>query len=125
MPATYDVCRYMLLPGDLIQIDPDHDAFLGGCVLFVDELQPNFVYCHVATPQGALPYRVPYEKFTVIGPPCFIPSTLSEQRSAAYAANQKAQREGVITYLYAGSSTPLPDIEPVNDDASTIDSDGA
>lgn len=56
-------------PGDVIQIDPEHDEAFGGCLAVVEEVKSWGVsLCGVQIPaKGIAYYRVPHGKYAVIG----------------------------------------------------------
>jgi len=58
-------------PGDVIQIDPEHDPVFGGCFAIVEEVKlwgVNLCGCPIPSGDGRVAYyRVPHGAYAVIG----------------------------------------------------------
>lgn len=55
-------------PGDVVQINPDHDLKFGGCFMLVEEVAPWGFQGFVQIPaRGKAYYRVPRESCIYIG----------------------------------------------------------
>lgn len=59
-----------IVPGDIVQIDPEHNDLFGGCFMVVSEVKPWGVQGYVTIPKDGprqAYYRVPRGKFEVVG----------------------------------------------------------
>ena len=61
--------EYLPRPGDVIQIDPEHDETFGGCFATIDEVASWGCKCHFQVPgkEGVAHYRAAHGHFKVIG----------------------------------------------------------
>jgi len=58
--ATADALGEAVRPGDVVQIDPDHDERFGGCFLVVSAVKPWGVQGYVSIPDAGRAARAYY-----------------------------------------------------------------
>lgn len=72
---------HTVTPGDVVQVDPGHDQWFGGCLLVVEEIKPWGVQGYVSVPSPGGPgrayYRCPNGQFAFVGRAVWFPEDVA------------------------------------------------